>query len=156
MKVKISVIIFLITITSTCFSYDANNVMVGEVSTQTRFLGLEKVTNFLTIISYWYSFTTAHEQYVQKNLQNPEIRCSKCATKVLTLGELCGGLVGKGLRDLVEGKDNFTQSKAMLDAFLECIQSGSYREVLDFMVCVANETKQVCSHCHSSSDVWVI
>jgi len=108
----------------------------------------------IKIVSYLALFKDAHEKYLSVHKIEPEIRCKKCATKRLTLGEFEGGLVGVALKNLADGKDNFEKTKLILDGCLKVVLDGIFLDIIDYMVRISNETQQVCSHCQGPSTSW--
>ena len=109
-----------------------------------------------SILAYLSSFKDAHEKYLQSNKIEPTIRCKKCITHQVSLGEFEGGLVGKALKDVVEGKNNFEKTKLLLDGCLKVVSGGNYLDIINYMICVSNEIWPVCSHClyDGHGDSW--
>ena len=56
------------------------------------------------------------------------------------------------LKNIVDGKDNFAETKLLLDDCLKVVSEGSYSDIINYMIRVSNEIKQICSHCHC--DTW--
>lgn len=110
--------------------------------------------DIFSIIDYLSLFTQAHEQYLQKNNVEPKITCHKCSDKLLDLGEFCGSLVGIALKDMVNGKNNFNETKTILDGCLNVIFSGSCSDIINYMIRISNETKQACPGCCGQSESW--
>jgi len=108
----------------------------------------------IKIVSYLGLFKDAHEKYLAAHQIEPEIRCKKCATKRLSLGEFEGGLVGVALKNLTDGKDNFEKTKLILDGCLKVVSDGVFSDIINYMVRFSNETQQVCSHCQEPSISW--
>lgn len=154
MNIKVGVLALCVVFIFECFANDSAAMEVNNITEQTRFLGLEKAVDFLTIISYWPSCINAHEQFIAAGIVEPEIMCSVCTTKIVKIGELSGGLIGKGLRDLVDGIDNTDASKVMLDEFLALIRSVDSDGLRSFMVRAANEIGLTCTHCGGKSYNW--
>ena len=121
---------------------DALSSVLNNVFTQT-----------LEIVSYFSSVETAYEKYMQKNDTEPLIKCAKCTTdiKYLSIGELTGGLIGRTLKDISEGKNNFDKTKLALDNLIKKLSEGSYPDIINEMIRISNEAEQSCSHCHNNS-----
>ena len=107
-----------------------------------------------SVINYLSLFGDAHEEYSQSNTLEPQIKCTKCNTKTLDLAEFWGGLVGWALKDVVDGKENFTKAQVILDGCLRVICAGICPDIIDYMVRASNETMQACSHCQERSSSW--
>lgn len=109
-----------------------------------------------SILTYLSSFKDVYEKYLQSNKIEPTIRCKKCTTHELSLSEFGGSLVGKILKDVVEGKNNFEKTKLLLDGYLKVVSERNYSDIINYMISVSNEMWPVCSHCHydGHGDSW--
>jgi len=92
------------------FSLQSNNQAFPDDSNVNQ-SSIEK--DAFSILSYLSSFKDAYEKYTQSNKIEPTIRCKNCITHQVSLTEFQGGLVGKALKDIVEGKNNFEQTKML-------------------------------------------
>ncbi len=154
-KIKTIACITLMNITIAAFAQSSCLITAANNDpAPTRFLAPDKATNFLMFLSYWPSLIEGNEQFEKKHTTKPSILCGKCTTKALTLGEFTGGLIGKALKSVENGEDSVAESKMILDDCVIMMKTGSISEIVDFMVRVANQTKQVCSHCRSNSNSW--
>lgn len=104
----------------------------------------------LRVVSYLSLFASAHEEYLRKGNAEPAIKCNKCGTKILNLGEFEGSLVGIALLDLT----NFKQMQLLFDEYLKILSEGIPANILRYMVRISNDIKQVCSHCHEHGSSW--
>jgi len=125
-----------------------------DSSMQNRMEGLDEATN---IFSYWPLFIESQEKYFKNNSIDPQIKCGKCTTKLLGLSEFEGGLLGWSLKKIAENMmdhEQYENIKLLLDACLEVVSGGSLPDIINYMVRVSNETKQVCTDCLGHSDSW--
>ena len=104
----------------------------------------------LRAISYLSLFSSAHEEYLRKGNAEPTIKCNKCKTKILDLGEFEGGLVGIALGDLA----NFKQMQLLFDDYLKILSEGTPADIVSYMVRISNDVKQACSHCGERGCSW--
>jgi hypothetical protein len=153
MKSKFTTLFFLIIAISFLDSLQGNNLIIANSSSTIK--GSIEEDAF-SIVAYLASFIKTEEQYLEKNKIEPKIKCKNCSTKQLGMSEFGGSIIGIALKDTVDGKKNFEQTKPLLDGFLKVISEGSFLEILNYMVCVSNEIWQVCSHCHHDGhgDSW--
>lgn len=129
-------------------SLQSNNQITSE-NLQTNSRSIEE--DAFSAAAYLPLFMHAEEEYLKKNKIEPEIKCKNCTTRRLSMSEFWGGLVGKAIKDVVEGKDSFDKAKLILDGFLKAVSEGFHTDIINYMLKIVSETKQVCSHCHSSS-----
>jgi len=108
----------------------------------------------MVIASFLLLSKDAHEEYLKKYKVEPQITCKKCTTKLLNLYELEVGLFAWALKVGAENTVNFEKIKLTLYDCLKVVSERSSSEVIDYMVRISNETKQLCSDCHSRSDSW--
>lgn len=109
-----------------------------------------------SILTYLSSFKDVYEKYLQSNKIEPVIRCKKCITHQVSLSEFGGSLVGKALKEVLEGKNNFEKTKLLLDGFLKVVSEGSCLDIVNYMISISNETRPICSYCHydGHGDSW--
>lgn len=125
----------------------SNNQIVHD-SVQAHVRSTEE--DALVAISYLSLLRGAHEVYLERGNIEPEIKCKNCMEKLLNLSEFEGGLVGAALVDL----GNFKVMHLYLDDCLKVVSKGTYSEIIDFMIRVANATEQPCSQCGKRSAFW--
>lgn len=156
MNFKKSIYACFIFIILCIFSLQSNNQVFHDNSHANESSQSSIESDAFIILSYLSSFRDAHEKYLQSNKIEPTIKCKKCITHQVSLGEFEGGLVGKALKDVVEGKNNFEKTKLLLDGCLKVVSGGSYLDIINYMISVSNETWPVCSHCHynGQGDLW--
>jgi len=108
------------------------------------------------IIAFLPLFAEAGKLYIEKNNIEPVIKCRKCTSKQLGMSEFGGGLIGMALKDTVDGKNNYNQTKALLHDFLKVVSEGSHANIINHMLYVYNEIYRVCPFCgfDGKGDTW--
>lgn len=114
-----------------------------EIVADTRFI----VADAVHLISYLSSCSEAHQKYLDTHDHELSVSCKGCDKEFIELGKFEGGLIGKGLKDLIDGKDNFKETKIVLDKYLKLLADGSDREILAFMAQILNDQEYVCYSC---------
>lgn len=97
----------------------------------------------LQAVSYLSLFAHAHAAYLEKGNVEPMVRCARCGTKLLNMGEFEGGLVGKALKDLA----HFKEIQFFFDEYIKIVSEGVCVDIRNCMVRISNDTQQACSHC---------
>lgn len=153
MKFKKGIFICFAFIILCIFSLQSDNQTFRDNSLANQ-SSIEK--DAFSILTYLSSFKDVYEKYLQSNKIEPTIRCKKCITHEVSLSEFEGGLIGKALKDVVEGKNNFEKTKLLLDACLKVVSGGNYLDIINYMICVSNEIWPICSHClyDGHGDSW--
>ncbi|MFH1643636.1 MAG: hypothetical protein ABIA74_00475 [bacterium] len=109
--------------------------------------------NAFVLISVLDQLTKAHEKYPSKDTSELKIKCKNCVTRELSLYEFEGGLIGWALKSLGSDDEEFEKIKMLLESWIKLLSDEVLSsEILDFMLTVSNDMKQVCSNCHGV--VW--
>jgi len=152
MKFKNRVSIYCVVTTVLLGSLQSSTQIINEsLDTHKRLIEFEEGC---VITSFLYLCSDAHEIYLKKNEIEPQIKCKKCTTKLLSLYELKFGLFGWAIKEGGEGKVSFEKIKSILYGCLKVVLAGSPPDTIDYMIRISNETKQWCSDCRSYSESW--
>lgn len=146
MQVKKQAFYFLMPTIISLSSLQCNDRIDDDAQVHTRSVEYDA----LKAISYLSLFANAHEEYLRKGNAEPVIKCNKCGTKILDLGEFEGGLVGIALRDLTK----FQQMQLLFDEYLKILSEGIPADIVRYMVRTSNAIKQACSHCGQQGCSW--
>lgn len=128
-----------------------NTIVQSDLYSDKRLISADDAVNTM---SYLSSFLSSHKEYLQTHTTSPCIQCKKCNTKILDLSEFDGGLIGWALHGLAKGNVFFEKIKSIFGERLKVVSEKSPADIVSFMIRVANDTKQLCSDCHSNSDMW--
>ena len=80
------------------------------------------VQNSSNIMAYLPLLVKAQEDYLKKNNNSePTITCKNCTKNRLNMSDFGGNLIGKSMKDVIEGQNNFEQIKSFLDEFLKML-----------------------------------
>lgn len=138
-------IIFLLFFTISFGFLEAKTKMISENNTRSA------IVDAISILSYWSLFSEAHQKYLDTHDHELSVSCKSCKKEFIDLGKFEGGLLGKGLKDLLEGKDNYKETKVLLDTYLKLLSSSSDNEILTFMAQTLSDQQYVCYNCKGIS-----
>ena len=150
MMLKNQAIIGFIAIVSFCASLRAQND--NKIISDDQQVYRDQTTDALSLVPTLEAIAKARNEYMQKNTTALNIKCKGCNTKLLSYVEFEGGLVGWALKALGEGSERFKITKTLLDNCIKLLsEQASSAELINFMLHVSNDMKQICSHCHGVS-----
>lgn len=141
-----------------CMILFASNLLQSTepIHEETKLVLRSVELDMLAILGYLSLSLQAYETHFEKNNLDPKIKCKHCPTKQLDFGELVGSLIGRALREMTEGKNNFNEYKPLFEDCLNLTINESYEEAINGMVRIANATQIGCPHClyRGSDDHW--
>ena len=108
------------------------------------------VKNVYNLYYYFLLLDQGLDQYLKPEKREPKIQCKKCMDKIATFSEFGGSLLGMTLKDL----SNFNGMKPFLDKVVKVLVEGSFAELEDCMIFVANKIEQPCVGCREPSSSW--
>ncbi len=129
-----------------------SNIQVSHIQDNESQIKKDPTENTFLLSSVLDQLTKAHEKCPLKDTSELKIKCKNCSIRILSLSEFEGGLIGWALKSLGID-DEFEKIMVFFDCWIKLLSEGaSASELVDFMLTVSNEMRQICSHCHDV--VW--
>jgi hypothetical protein len=126
--------------------------MAGLLSVSVKCHGvmppLPVVSNYFNQINL---LSDALHTFQKNHTEEPVIACKNC-NQQLTCGEFFGGLVGRAMRDILDGGSHLEKIQKNLQDGAKILLEGSLQDVTGFMLITANDCGYVCTDCKST--VW--